>query len=328
MLVSALVVVITLLHYVTGHSQLYYHLFYRDLYYLPLILAGVWFGLRGALVTSLSITVLFLPFVFLTWRNVPILDFDRILEIILMNALAAVLGVISGREKQGQKALAAAQNLAAIGQAVAGIAHDIKAPLIAIAGLTRLVRKQLQPGVDSKRLDIVIRESDRLEAMLKDMLDFSRPMELNMTSEDIPSLVESTLTLIEIEAGRRNVTIKTRKAGPTAPVACDERRIREALFSLFANAVQASPEGEAVEIVIRQSAAVTMIDVVDHGTGIPEEMKERVFLPFYTTKPHGTGLGLPMALKVVKAHGGDIRILEEPSGGTIFRITLPRGRSK
>jgi signal transduction histidine kinase len=324
LLVAILVLLVSFLHYGTGHGRLYYHVFYRDLYYLPLILAGVWFGLRGALVTSLSITILFLPYVLMTWHYVPILDFDRILEIILLNSLAGVLGVISDRERKSQKALGEAGNFAAIGQAVAGIAHDIKAPLTAIGGFTRSVLKRLPAdNPDREKLDIVVREADRLEALLKDMLDFSRPMDLHLSREDVKGLVESTLPLVEAEGERRKVRIETGWGSRMPLILCDQGRIRQALLNLLLNAIQASPEGERVEIRVRQAGARALIDVVDRGGGIPVEMREKIFLPFFTTKTEGTGLGLPMALKIVQAHGGRLRAMENPDKGTIFRIALP-----
>ncbi len=323
-LVATLVLFVSLLHYGTGHGELYYHVFYRDLYYLPLILAGVWFGLRGALVTSLSITILFLPYVLMTWRYVPVFDFDRTLEIILLNSLAVVLGVISDRERKSRKALGDARNLAAIGKAVAGIAHDIKAPLTAIGGFTRFVQKRLPANnPDREKLDIVIEETDRLEAMLKEMLDFSRPMDLNLSREDVKRLVESTLPLVEAEGERRKVKIETSWGARMPSILCDQGRMRQALLNLLINAIQASPEGERVEIRARQAGARAFIDVVDHGPGIPVEMRENIFLPFFTTKTEGTGLGLPMASKIVQAHGGRLRAMENPDNGTIFRIALP-----
>jgi two-component system sensor histidine kinase HydH len=324
LLVAVLVFLVSFLHYGTGHGQLYYHVFYRDLYYLPLILAGVWFGLRGALVTSLSITILFLPYVLMTWHYVPILDFDRILEIILLNSLAAVLGIISDRERKSQKALGEARNFAGIGKAVTEIAHDIKAPLTAIGGFTRSVRKRLPAdNPDREKLDIVLREVDRLETLLKEMLDFSRPMDLHLSVEDIKRLVESTLPLVEAEGERRNVRIETGWGARVPSIRCDQERIRQALLNLLLNAIQASPDGERVEIRARQAGARALIDVVDRGPGIPVELRENIFLPFFTTKSEGTGLGLPMALKIVQAHGGRLRAMENPDKGTIFRIALP-----
>jgi signal transduction histidine kinase len=323
-LVAILVVLITLLHYATGRGELYYHVFYRDLYYLPVILAGVWFGLRGAVLTSLSITILFLPYVLMTWHYMPVFHFDRTLEIILLNSVAVVLGVLSDREREGQKALSEARNLAAIGRTFAGVAHDIKAPLLAIGGFTRLVHKRLPAdNPDREKLDIVIREADRLETLLKEMLDLSRPLELHVSTADVRRLVESTLPLVEAEAKNRDVRIETSWDARLSSIACDQGRIRQALLNLLMNAVQASPEGERVDIRARRTGAKAFIDIVDRGPGIPKEMRESIFLPFFTTKAEGTGLGLPIAAKIVQAHGGRLRALENLDKGTIFRIMLP-----
>jgi hypothetical protein len=103
LLVVTLVLLVSFLHYGTGHGELYYHVFCRGLYHLPLILAGVWFGLHGALVTSLSITILFLPYVLMTWHYVPVFDFDRTLEIILLSSLSVVLGGHLGQGEEGAR---------------------------------------------------------------------------------------------------------------------------------------------------------------------------------------------------------------------------------
>jgi signal transduction histidine kinase len=148
-------------------------------------------------------------------------------------------------------------------------------------------------------------------------------MDLHLSREDVKGLVESTLPLVEAEGERRKVRIETGWGSRMPLILCDQGRIRQALLNLLLNAIQASPEGERVEIRVRQAGARALIDVVDRGGGIPVEMREKIFLPFFTTKTEGTGLGLPMALKIVQAHGGRLRAMENPDKGTIFRIALP-----
>jgi signal transduction histidine kinase len=327
--VGTLVILITALHYTTGEGRLYYHLFYRDLYYLPLIMAGLWFGLRGALLTSLSATILFLPFMIMTWQHVPILDFDRVLEIVLLNAIAAVLGIITDREKASQRELAEARSLAAMGKAVAGVAHDIKTPLTAMGGFTRLVHGRLpEDDPNREKLGIVIRETGRLETMVKEMLDFSRPLHLNISNQDVTKIVESILPLVESEAINRNLSIDIEFGSVTASLECDEDRIREALLNLVTNAMQVSPEAGHVRISARQQGMRTIMDVIDQGIGIPAQIREHIFLPFFSTKSGGTGLGLAIVSKIVQAHGGHVVVLENPGGGTTFRTVLPTRQAR
>jgi two-component system sensor histidine kinase HydH len=322
--VAVLVVLITSLHYATGQGRLYYHLFYRDLYYLPLIMAGLWFGLRGALFTSFSITVLFLPFMVVTWQHVPLLDFDRVLEILLLNAVAVVLGVIRDRERASQEEVAASRNLAAIGKAVAGVAHDIKTPLTAIGGFTRLVYGRL-PETDPNRekLEIAIREADRLETLVREMLDSSRPLQLNVSRVDAKDIVNSLLLLVDREVTARGVRIETKFESRPAFLDCDENRLREALLNLLINAIQATPRGGKVGIAVRRDGASMFVDVIDEGPGISEGIRENIFVPFFTTKNDGTGLGLAIVSKIIQAHNGTVDLIENAGNGMTFRVVLP-----
>jgi len=328
-IIVTLVLLVSFLHYATGHRQLYYHVFYSDLYYLPLILAGIWFGLRGAVVTSIGITLLFFPYMLMTWRYMPLLDFDRTLEIVLLNSIAIVLGVISDRERASQKALNSARNLAAIGEAVAGVAHDLKAPLTAIGGLTRLVHRRLPEGDPNReKLGVVVSEVDRLDRMVRDMLDFSRPFSLNLSRHSLKEVVESVLPLVEVEAKGRGLRVDTEFRSVAAPLQCDLDRLKQALLNLIINAMQVTGVGGRVRIRARQEGARAVFEVIDEGPGIPEGIREDIFLPFFTTKSGGTGLGLAIVSKIVQAHKGRIRVLENPDKGMTFRIVLPVTRRK
>ncbi len=323
-LVAALVILITALHYTTGQGRLYYHLFYRDLYYLPLIMAGLWFGLGGAFITSASITILFLPFMLMTWQHVPLLDFDRVLEIALLNVVAITLGIISDRERASQKELSETRNLAAMGKAVAGVAHDMKAPLTAIGGFTRLVHGRLSDNDPNReKLEIIISETKRLETMTREMLDFSRPLRLKFSSCDMREIVKSVMFLVEDEARNRGLSVDIEFDEAMSRLECDEGRIKEALLNLLTNALQVSPEGTHVRIKSWQDQVCTVVDVIDQGPGIPEEKLDSIFLPFFTTRNEGTGLGLAIVWKIVQAHGGNVTASLNPDKGTTFRMTLP-----
>ncbi|MBP1734312.1 MAG: integral rane sensor signal transduction histidine kinase [Deltaproteobacteria bacterium] len=143
-IVIILIIFISILHYATGYQAVYYHALYRDLYFIPLILSGLWFGLRGAIVASLSVTFIYLPYAIASWHVSSVSDFERVLSVILFNIIAAILGLTSDRERAMEIAIRKSEHLSAIGQAVSGVAHDIKTPLVAIGGFIRLARKALK----------------------------------------------------------------------------------------------------------------------------------------------------------------------------------------
>lgn len=319
-----LVVLISVLHYSTGYREPYYHALNRELYFIPLILSGLWFGLRGALIASAGITSMYLPYTIMVWNNFAASDFERILSILLFNVIAATLGLVSDKQKASEAALRRSERLAAMGQAVSAVAHDIKTPLITIEGFVRLARKGLsEDDPVGEKLDIVIRETKRLENMVNEMLDFSRPLTLNRVPVDFTQPLREIISLVQDEAARMNVTIEEKLPEKLPEVALDPERIKEALLNLVINAVQASPEGEIVTLSVSMGTDSLLCDVIDRGHGIAAGTMEKIFSPFFTTKKGGTGLGLYIARRIIEAHGGKITVLKGREQGVIFRVSLP-----
>jgi two-component system sensor histidine kinase HydH len=335
-LVVVLVASITFLHYHTQMKHHYRHLFYQDIYFLPLILGAFWFGIRGALATSLGITILYVPFILANWTNLSPDDFNRLMAIVLFNIIATILGLLREREWKGQERveeeqqrLRAAESLAAIGRAISAVTHDMKTPLIAIGGFTRLVQKHHHEGDPCfAKLDIVIKETQRLETMVKDMLDFSKPLELHRTNADIPQLIHEALLVIAAVVEERQVVVESYASSELVPVSLDVNRIKQVIINIIMNAVQASPSGEIVSVKCSQNQNHLIIDIADSGPGIPIEIRENIFVPFFSDKKDGTGLGLAIAKKIVEAHQGHIEIMDNPDRGLTFRISIPRQRGE
>jgi two-component system, NtrC family, sensor histidine kinase HydH len=325
-LIITLVTGISLLHYVTDQSRYYYHVFYGELYFLPIVLAGFWFGLRGAIPASLGITACYAPFIYWHWHGFSPDDFDRMLSVALYNLLAAFIGILKDRETIVQARLLEAKSLAAMGKSLAAVAHDMKTPLVAIGGLARRLQKKFKdddPGL--KKSEIIIRETDRLEKMMHNMLDFSKPLVLQFSKGNLNEIVQSSLIVVEGTAQNKEVTIESSISPELQAVALDAMRVEQMIVNLALNAVQASPQGE--KVIIRTSIVEgdLVIDVVDCGSGISLDRRAKVFDPFFTTKRGGTGLGLAIVKKIVEAHKGSLEILDNSPKGTIFRITLPTG---
>lgn len=229
------------------------------------------------------------------------------------------------QRQKAEKALRDAESLTAMGRALSSVAHDMKTPLIAIGGFAQMVHRHLEEGSqDQAKLGIVIKETRRLEAMVKDMLDFSRPLELDRHHEDVNEIVEECIALLRDPARERKVEIRTSLAPGLPPVSFDAMRMKQVIINLVMNAVQASPVGAAVLIGTRCNHSKYMIDVTDSGCGIPQEKREEIFRPFVSNKKDGTGLGLAIVKKIIEAHDGEVQILDNPQPeGVTFRVSLP-----
>ena len=322
-LVIGATVIISLFHYLTQQQERYYHLFYRELYFLPLILGGVWFGLPGALLTSLSVTILYLPLIMNYWHGFSVDDFDQILGLFLFNIVAIILGFISGREKASLKALQEAETLATLGRAISGIAHDMNIPLVAIGGYARSIKRKLaKEDPIQEKLDVIVKETQKLEDLTKDMLAYARPVPVNQDSGDLNQLAQECCRITEELAIQRKVKIEMHLSSSLPAINLDPVAMERAVLNLIGNAVQASPEGGVVKVRTERKGDEVVLSVADDGPGISPEIKEIMFSPFFTTKKDGTGLGLPNALKIVKAHGGSITVTDKEGKGTIFKVTL------
>jgi signal transduction histidine kinase len=226
--------------------------------------------------------------------------------------------------ERAEKALRNSERFAAMGRALASVAHDIKTPLISIGGFTQLVQRHLEPGSqDFKAMDIVLTETKRLEKMVKDMLDFSRPLELEKSPENVCGIVKETMEIVADEAHRKKVTVDARLSECENLVSVDAMRMRQALINLVMNAIQATPNDRTISVNLSRTEQDVVFDVVDRGVGIPLKERSKVFSPFFTTKKEGTGLGLPIVKKIVEAHKGRLEILDNPDAGLTFRVLLP-----
>ncbi len=226
--------------------------------------------------------------------------------------------------ERAEKALRNSESLAAMGRALSSVAHEIKTPLLAIGGFAKMVRRNLPQGSkDRERLDIVLQETGRLEKMVKDMLDFSRPLELQKSLEDACRMVKETLSIVNSVAEAKDVSLEANLRQCDNPVPMDGWRIKQVLINLIMNAIQASPKGEIVMVNLHRQKREIIFDVVDCGSGISPDQRSEIFSPFFTTKKEGTGLGLSIVKKIVEAHKGRIEVLDNPGAGVTFRVVLP-----
>ncbi len=322
-LISGILVGITLFHYLTAPYEVEHHAVHRRLYYLPLVLASFWFGIKGAAVVSLSTIAIYFPFEIQRWRG-DFHNFDTLLEAGLFVFVALTLGYLSERERKAHAARVEAEKLAAIGKAVSEIAHDMKSPLVAIGGFANQVSRKLSGDESSqKKLEVVLQETKKLEEMVKDMLEFGRPLELHRSRASLNDLVTETLEVAKPIAGKAGVELKTDLDKSLPLLELDVSRMEKVLMNLVVNAIEASESHKEVMVRTRSSKLQGLLEIEDQGHGIPEEDRENVFQPFFSRKKGGTGLGLANVKKIVEAHGGKITFHSKANQGTTFVISLP-----
>lgn len=324
MIICLLVIIITILHYRTDHLAVSTHIVFRELYLLPIILAGFWFGLYGGLLSALSATALYLPFVLTRPEGITGHNFANIVQIILFNLFGILFGLMRDRDLKQQQRILEAESLAAMGKAVSCIAHDMKTPLVAIGGFVLQVKRKISDEKLAKKLELALDQTDRLEILVRDMLAFARPLQLEYRQEQINDLLEEITTVAADKAARHKVLIRTDLQNDLPEIPYDKYRMHQAILNLLNNALEASPEGSKVTVASRLTGDGVVIGIADCGCGIPDKLRDDIYTPFVTTKKEGTGLGLPIVKKIIDAHQGSIHVRDNNVRGVTFRITLPR----
>jgi PAS domain S-box-containing protein len=220
--------------------------------------------------------------------------------------------------------------LAALGEMAATVAHEIRNPLGGIASFANLLERDLETDDPSRRLVRKITEGvARLNRIVSSLLSYTRPLNLNTHPVDLLQTVEEAAAFFEIDLERKQQAVEIRRMFPAEPCICpvDTEQCHQVILNLLLNATQAMPEGGTIDLEVTQTSDTdgdwAIVRVRDTGMGISEEIKDRLFTPFVTTKEDGTGLGLVTSRKIIEAHGGTIVVDSTPGDGTCFTIALP-----
>jgi len=214
--------------------------------------------------------------------------------------------------------------LAALGKVAAGVAHEIRNPLSSIKGLTTFFADQFAEGSDAKAAaDVMIREVDRLNRSISELLDLARPTDVKRRPTDLGPLLTRSIQLIHQDAANQNVRVDLHLADAICPVDIDPDRFTQCLLNLYLNAIQAMPDGGILKVNCDVDADQhACVRVGDTGVGIAAEDLGRIFDPYFTTKNKGTGLGLAVVQKIIDAHRARLQVDSTPGKGTTITVRL------
>jgi signal transduction histidine kinase len=353
LILATFVICISLLHYLTPLHLPYLHDIFQRLYYLPIILAALWFGLRGGLLCSIMVSIAYAPHVLFQWGGAMTMEMEKYLEIVMYNIVGGVTGLLSQRERERtvelqktargleesyqklqhqserlvviEEQLRRAEKLSTLGEMAAVLAHEIRNPLGSIRGTAEILKDDYQPG-DPKHefIEIQIKETERLNRVVEDFLRMARPQPADLRPCPVLEELETIATLVANDARDRQIRLVVQPSAAPVIIKADGEKLRQAFLNIILNALQATPPGGSVIISITvDQAAVCEIRFRDTGPGIDAAMLERIFDPFFTTKPEGTGLGLAITRKIIESHGGTMVVESELGRGTTVMVRLP-----
>jgi signal transduction histidine kinase len=262
--------------------------------------------------------------------------FVALLSVDLLESLAA--GTNAGRatallvrlrdpeaQRQIGRQLQTADRLSAISRITGGVAHEVKNPLNAMLMHVELARMKLSRGDTdvAPQMEIIAREILRLDRVVKTFLDFTRPVELNLSEVALDAFVNEIVDLASPQAAAAGIRVAVKQDIEGTSIRVDVDLMKQAILNVVVNAIEAMPNGGELRIECSMHSDEAEIRISDTGTGIPPELREKIFRLYYTTKPEGSGIGLAMTFRIVQLHDGAIDFASEPGGGTTFVLRLP-----
>jgi two-component system sensor histidine kinase HydH len=227
--------------------------------------------------------------------------------------------------RQLHEQLVQSEKMAALGAMIAEITHEIRNPLVSIGGFTRRLAKKIHNGEDKKYISIILGEVERLEGIIHDNLSYIKEAALQPTVTDTNTVIQDMLMLYEVEFAQRHIGIELSLSTDLPHLMLDAQQMKQALINIIKNAIEAMENGGtlSVKTFFLPETNEAAIEIADTGHGIPAKVMHNIFNPYYSTKPRGTGLGLPITNRIIKTHGGKIEIRNKDTGGAVFTIKLP-----
>lgn len=344
--IGLVIILITVLHFLTPLDQIVWHEIYQRLYYIPIIAAALLFGLRGGLAASIFTTVVYSPHIFLHWQHGHFdYSINQYAEIVIFNLVGGVMGALGDRLKlareraernadERRKAydelqktfeqLLQAEKLSSLGELSAGIVHEVRNPLAAIKGAVEILEDELKPDSPRREFaDLAKKEVERLNKLVGEFLRFARPATLVVESNDLNGIIESVCALVGNQAASQSVIIEKDLQKDISEISIDGEQIKQILLNLAINSLQAMTSGGRLTFRTLETGESCTIEVEDTGGGIDDHLLPKIFDPFFTTKEKGVGLGLSVAHKIAAQHKA-LLTASSKGGQTVFSLQFPK----
>jgi PAS domain S-box-containing protein len=262
-------------------------------------------------------------------RNGQTLPTENKVKRILFRDEKAVAGICRDITEriETERRIRESERLAHIGRLTTSLAHEIRNPLSSVKLNSQIILKNMKcGGNDQRRLEIIVQEISRLERILEEMLDFARPVGLNLKKASLNAMLDACLEIIEARVKEKALSVIKAYARRLPRIPLDREKMEQALINIFLNALEALPSGGRIEVATTSLLLphrALQVDIRDDGQGFNPEDLPFVFNPFFTNKKKGTGLGLFNVKKVIEAHGGNVEIVLGEPRGTRVRLTIP-----
>jgi two-component system sensor histidine kinase HydH len=348
--ITSIVLKLFLSYLLVGYTHTFTS-YYYSVFLIPVVSAATIFDLAGVVLVTVIAGAAYFSFllpIFVDWNTYRIEDYLGIMclrvsfwaivaflvyeqarakrdEMLLTQRAVSDLAESNKNLRAAQVSLRRSERLAALGQLTAGLAHELRNPLGTIKASSQMLMKdsvKCRPEVMSEMAGYIDTEVNRMSGLITSFLNFARPLQIHPAPANLRTVLEDVLKQQSELAKSRNVDLALNIDGDRT-FEFDPDLLKVALSNLVQNAIQASTTGQRVEIRLESKDDEVMIFVSDQGIGIQPQHLESIFNPFFTTKPQGVGLGLPIVAKIIDEHGGRIQVFSEAGKGARFEVTLP-----
>ncbi len=361
LVIAVLVIIISIFHYTTPTMNWQYHLIFMEAYFIPILIAAFQFGLRGGLGIAIAVSIIYFPHVMLQWGGLIESNLMRFLQLGLFNIIGYLTGLKSEaelREKQKYQKVAEelrysfdqleqqseqlseleeqlrfSERLAVVGELTASLAHEVRNPLGSIRGATEILQEELpETGRSNEFFQILIQETKRLNQVLENFLNFSRKHNKEEIQYSFNEVIRSVVQMLAPNAKKSKIKFEISLPDTPVTLCGDPNHLRQIMMNLLINSIHVLDSGGEIQIsadiLTKQKKKAggekfIELEIRDQGPGIPAENLERIFKPFYTTKPQGTGLGLAIVRRLVDENNWKIEVRSKPGQGTTFKLFIP-----